>query len=498
MPIPDRADVVVAGAGPTGLMLATELLRHGLRPLVVDRAPAPSPLSRAIVVHARTLEILEAQGLAAPLVDAGVRLRRVHIRSRGRTLVDVGFDDLPTRYPFLLSVPQSATEALLAERVAALGGEVHRGVALEGFEPDEDGVSVQLTAGRVRASWLVGCDGAHSAVRKGLALPFAGHGYEERLVLADVAWDCGLPRDTLSTFLDDGALACFPLPDDRWRLIVLRTAAGDALDDEAAWREVVAVAQQRSGIAVPPHDPAWVAAFRIHARQVDRLRVGRVLLAGDAAHIHSPLGGQGMNLGLQDAHNLGWKLSLAHSQADAPAAVLDSYERERHPVAAQVLRATDAATRLGTSHSRLVRAVVGAVGGAIASVPAVTSRVVRSVAELDVAYPSSPIVRDVGPRTAFRAGDRPAGLPVGLGHVLLPLEGPQITPEGRRRLRLCAALARDAYPGRVEVRAPPEAFGVEGDGVVVVRPDGFVGLRAVPADPVALAEWLEGACGRPA
>ena len=356
-PHASTADAVVCGAGPTGLMLGAELLRQGIAPLIVDLAPAPSPLSRAIVVHARTLEILEAHDLAAPLVAAGVPLRRVHIRSERRTVIDVGFDALPTRYPFLLSVPQHATEALLADRIAALGGRVVRGVRVASFAQDADGVDVQLSdddaTWSVRARWLVGCDGAHSTVRRGLGLDFAGHAHADRLALADVRWEADLPRDALSTFLDAGALACFPLPDDRWRLIALRTADGGEIDESIDLAGFAAIVLKRTGIAVPPTDPTWIASFRTHTRGVDRYRIGRVLLAGDAAHIHSPFGGQGMNTGIQDAHNLGWKIALA--LRGAPEALVDSYERERHPIAAQVLRATDAATRIGTTPNRLIR-----------------------------------------------------------------------------------------------------------------------------------------------
>jgi 2-polyprenyl-6-methoxyphenol hydroxylase-like FAD-dependent oxidoreductase len=485
--------ILVVGAGPTGLMLASELLRHGHRPLLVERERQPSSLSRAIVVHARTLEILEAHGLAARMVEAGARLSRVNLWAGGAVAVDVSFQDLPTAYPFLLSIPQDQTEQILRQRVLELGGEIVSGVELLSFQAHPDGVEVQLSDRQLRVDWLVGCDGAHSAVRHGLGLSFQGHAYEERLVLADLAWDVPLPRDTLSTFFhEEGLLACFPLADPgcatRFRLIATESDTEPPADLDLFRRLI----ERRSPFPARVSEARWLARFRIHARQVSRYRVGRVLLAGDAAHIHSPAGGQGMNLGLQDAHNLGWKLALV--QEGAPDALLDSYELERHPVAGQVLRATDAATRLGTVANPVARRLRDAAVGLLSRWPAVTDRIVRSVAELDVAYAGSPIVLHDAVGTGPRAGERPAGLPVDRAHLVLPLRGPALDEAGRRRLRLCEALAQTLGP-RVALAAPPGPLGVPADGVAIVRPDGYLALKLAPADPERLLQWLEGTLG---
>lgn len=491
----DPVDVVVAGAGPTGLMLAAELLRHGLTPLVVDREPAPSPLSRAIVVHARTLEVLDGHGLADPLVARGVRLVRARIFGETRLLVDVAFGGLPTRWPFLLSVPQCDTEDVLFSRVCALGGAVRRGVAVEGLAQDGDGVDVSLSdGGTVRARWLVGCDGAHSQVRHLLGLAFDGHAYDQRLILGDVVWDTALPRDALTSFVGDRFLACFPLPNGRWRLIATRDEAEDEEPVTLATLQALVDARARvSGTDVGAlSDPAWLAAFRIHARQVGRYRLGRVLLAGDAAHIHSPAGGQGMNTGIQDAHNLGWKLALV--DRGAPDRLLDSYEAERLPVAAHVLRTTGLGTRIGTVRNPVARAVRDAVAPALAALSLVRDRVTRAVAELDVAYRASPVVVDASPDPGPRAGDPvvrgDSGPPL---HGVALIRGPATDPAGERRLRICAALT--AADPRLRQIAPLPELEAHADAVAVVRPDGYLGLRLSPADPERLLAWLDLALG---
>lgn len=463
-------DVLVAGAGPTGLFTAAALARRGLSVRVVDMLPDPSPLSRAILVHARTLEILDGLGLARPLVERGIRLETIHLRSEGRTLTELGVSDLPTPFPFLLSVPQSSTEAVLQAHLQAQGVRVERPVRLSRFDARDDGVVAHLDpGGEVRCRWLVGCDGAHSAVRHGLALPFEGHAYEDRLILGDVAWSAALPRDTLHSWLStDGFLAAFPLPPDRWRLIGVR-APGAPEDVDLA--ELQAMVTRRTEVGGTLTAPAWIAGFRIHARQAPRYRVGRVLLAGDAAHIHSPAGGQGMNLGLQDAHSLGWM--LARVVRGGPEALLDAYEAERHPVAARTLRATDLVTRVGTSRSRLAQTARDAAGAWLAGLHLVRRRVGRTLAELDTTVAGSPIVVGDGGRAPHAWA------------LASPLRPTAVVGGDPVRTRVYRAVLR---AHEVDVVERDDV-----NGAVVVRPDGYVGFRGT--DPVRLLAWVEQTLG---
>ena len=517
-----ETDVLIVGAGPAGLTLAIHLQAQGLRVRLIDRMRRISGLSRAIGVHARTLESLEPHGLAAPLVEAGLKLGGVQIYSGGKVAVDASLSGLPTRYPFVLCLPQSATEQILSDHLRSIGGEIERGVELLGLDQDPAGVTARLSDGSLRARWLVGCDGAHSTVRHALGLQFHGHPYPERLVLGDVRWDTDLPRDRLSIFLDPAFLACFPLPDGSWRIIATeevvqgdisyfaeptsgqesQSTSGQESQStsgqighgqtgaELPLAELSAIVARRSGRAGALSDPAWLARFRIHARQAERYRAGRVFLAGDAAHIHSPVGAQGMNTGMQDAINLAWKLALATRLEVAgepvPEVLLESYQQERHPVAAGVLTATDVVTRLGLSRSPLLAAARGAVAGFVGGIGAVQRQATRTLAELEVGYPRSPLVAGEG-KLPVAPGERLPVLPTHGGHELVLLAGAGCSAAGRRRLRICAGIAREIGMQAASVEDPT----VQGDGLIVARPDGYAGLCLSPADPERLVGWLD-------
>ncbi|HEY0700505.1 MAG TPA: FAD-dependent oxidoreductase [Micromonospora sp.] len=349
--LPTTTDVLVVGAGPVGLVTAATLTRAGVDVTLVDRAAEGDHTSRAVVVHARTLEMLDRIGAAEPLVARGVPAARIAIRERDRTLLDIRFDDLPTRFPYALAVPQWTTEQVLTERLTSLGGRVLRPYRLMSLADDGDRAVATFADGTtVRARWVVGADGMHSTVRQSAGIGFEGDDEDLSFVLADVRVDSGLPRDELLLFFDRaGVLLWAPLPDGTVRLVAAQEQAPERPDVDHMQALLDARGPRRSRSRIT--EVVWSSRFRIHHRLATTFRSGRVLLAGDAGHVHSPAGGQGMNLGLRDGVAVG--TALAQVLAGGSEAVLDAYSADNRPIAAQVIGFTRRLTRLTTVPARL-------------------------------------------------------------------------------------------------------------------------------------------------
>lgn len=342
---PFDTDVLIVGAGPAGLTLAATLAARRIRSTVIDRQVEGANTSRAAVVHARTLEVLEPLGVTETLVARGLKAQRFTIRDRDRVLVPIGFEALPTRYPYTLMVSQAVTEQVLLERLVALGGQVLRPRSLVDVSQDATGATATLDDGsRIRARFVVGADGMHSTVRDRAGIAFTGDSYAESFVLADVRLTGGVPHDEVILYFSPaGMVVVAPLPDGMHRIVATVDEAPEQPDAAFVQALLDARGPQRERAVV--EGLVWSSRFRVHHRIAEVYRNGRLLLAGDAAHVHSPAGGQGMNAGILDAMRVGDALVEALA-GDATA--LDAYGAERRPVAQQVVALADRLTRLAT------------------------------------------------------------------------------------------------------------------------------------------------------
>jgi 2-polyprenyl-6-methoxyphenol hydroxylase-like FAD-dependent oxidoreductase len=344
-------DILIVGAGPTGLTLATALEARGIRTTVVDRQAAGANTSRAAVVHARTLEVLEPIGVADRLAGLGVHAPRFTIRDRDHILAPVRFDNLPTRYPYSLMISQAVTEAVLLERLTELGGQVLWRRTVADVAQDDQGVTATLDDGtQLRARYLVGADGMHSTIRERAGIGFPGGSYGESFSLADVRMTGDVPSDEVILYFSPaGLVVVAPLPGGLHRIVATVDSAPEHPDVGYVQALLDARGPERERAVVK--EVVWGSRFRIHHRVVNTYRAARILLAGDAAHVHSPAGGQGMNTGIQDAMALAEALAATLTKGDEEP--LNAYGEIRRLVAKQVVALADRLTRLATVGRRL-------------------------------------------------------------------------------------------------------------------------------------------------
>ncbi len=516
--------VLISGAGPTGLLLAVELRRRAVDCVLIDELDAPRGWDRATVIHPRSLEILEALGLAPQFLELGARMRVAQFHSDGELLgeLDLGLTSSP--YGFDLQLSEETTERILTAYLESVGGSVTRSTRLVGFVQDADNVTATLERDgarfEVEADWLVGCDGLHSVVREQSGIDFPGTEIEGLWAVFDAGiagWDRGF--DIGSVFLDPPPLVLMPMPRQRWRAYMRPTS------DES---DLVAEATEELRRYLPDAEFTGVenpARFRCHSRVASSYRSGRVLLAGDAAHVCSPAEGHGMNTGLQDAFNLGWKLALVCGDL-AGEGLIDTYETERRPVAERVVASgteTEAGQALIDAAGRAERdATMRRVFGD----PETAHHESVASAELDRSYADSPIVGDSSSTAGLAGRLLPDTPPVDypgkgsaplhryahrVGHTVLVLGGPAADPAPVAELvaRLEAAHADspvvDAIfgfstrPAADEVGRIDEEVGellvLDEVTVLVIRPDRYVGLRHDGADPEPVARYFDALAG---
>jgi 2-polyprenyl-6-methoxyphenol hydroxylase-like FAD-dependent oxidoreductase len=476
--------VLVVGAGPVGLTMAAELARYRVPVRIIDKAPARTDKSKALVVWPRTLELLDRAGCADAFMSAGVTANAAAILSGQQTIARIGLDHIQSPFNCPLMLPQSETERLLDEHLASLGATVERNLELISFVESADGVTCTCrhADGRdetIEASWLVGCDGAHSLVRNALGLAFEGDTLATNFILADVHVEgLSVPGTELAIFWHhEGVLLFFPLGSGRYRIIA---DVGSQARHDPSVDEVQAIVHQRGADGTTISDPVWLSGFSVNERKVKDYRVGRVFVAGDAAHIHSPAGGQGMNTGMQDAINLAWKLAIVEHGHAGPA-ILDSYSAERSPVAEQVLAESGRMTRVGTVRNRLLQDVRNFVAHHVIGLTFVQHAAAEQLSEITFDYRASPL--NAGSAKGL-SGPQPgqriiAERPFGSG------DRPCFTLMASNSDQAESILQRHAALLEPDLGSPPDEA-----GIWLVRPDGYVAAVARAGDFQVIADFL--------
>ena len=487
------SSILIVGAGPTGMTAAIELKRAGLDVRIIDKSDHLAEYSRALVVQARTLEQFQRYGIAGEAVARGRKLQGVRFYSEGKKILSISLDEFESRYPFLLFLPQSETEALLNEQMERLGVKTERRVELESLAQDSHGVHVslrhpdgRLENGRVR--WLIGCDGAHSTVRERTGTPFQGGGVGLSFFLGDVEVDGpDVPQDDLTIHVHRGDVVFMGRLSDRLVRMIVALHSEKHKDEH---RQLTAADFQEAvdqvGVRVKVRATEWTAPFRVSDRRARAYRIGHVFLAGDASHIHSPVGGQGMNTGIQDVANLAWKMEAVARGAHP--CLLDSYEEERGEVGKALLRFTERGLKVATISNPLIEGVRDLLAPLISNLKPVQRAMISFVAETGIEYRSSAIVWDHGGDGDLRAGDR-------LPDLTLQNPGDKTTLlrdwTEPRHLALVIN-GSDAEISQIrsdlpEVEVVPlcmpqlddEGIGLLGirKKLIIVRPDGYVGFR---------------------
>ena len=464
-------EVLIVGAGPVGLFAANECARHNLRWRLIEERLSQSEHSKALAIFPRTLEIFDMAGLVAPFLEKANRVTNVAIMTRDRALAHLKFEPHESPYSFVAMVPQDVTEKLLVDALLRKGGDVRYETKFISAAQDDSGVNVTIEhkgqSEGIRAAVVLGCDGAHSTVRHQLNLPFEGAEYQGLFLLADVDTNTSSADEMQLCPSEFGPVAIFPMSATRRRIVAtIEDAEGDAPSLDLVRR----VMAQRAPNFIEARALRWSSYFRIHHRHVARLREGRMFIAGDAAHIHSPFGGQGMNTGLHDIWNLVWKLDL-FLKGRGNQELLNSYSSERLPVIKNVIETTHLLTKvMGTPH-KFAQALRDTVIPMVSRLAPFQHAFVQRLSELGIAYQGSPIVEGPGKRyfdDSLRGG-------TGVNGRFLLFVGNQAEASTKEAAKQLAESSSNV----VELRS------FDNPGLTLVRPDGYIAYSSHHGDMAA-------------
>jgi 2-polyprenyl-6-methoxyphenol hydroxylase-like FAD-dependent oxidoreductase len=488
--------VLVVGAGPVGLTMAAELARYGVSVRIVEKAAQRTDKSKALVLWSRTLELLARAACSETFVAEGQKVVAANIVAGNKLIGHVSISTVESPYPYALMLPQSDTERLLEEHLGRQGVSVERRVEVTSFAPCENGVSSVLRhpdgrEEKLETEWLIGCDGAHSTVRHGLGLSFLGETLQSNWVLADIhVKGFPFPESEIATYWhEDGVLVFFPISPGRFRVIADIDLAAGVQPADPTLEQIQAIMDRRGPGGMAASNPIWLAAFRINERKVGDYRSGRVFVAGDAAHVHSPAGGQGMNTGMQDAFNLAWKLALVCRGVCPDGKLLDSYSIERSAVGAQVLAAAGHLTAVATMRNHTAQTARNLIGRLMLGLAPVRNAIVRNMTEVSIGYSESPLnglaARGVGlPEPGQRATPMVGQVPVGSGNkprfALFAAPGDGVSHLVKKFPELLDPVVRPPF---------------HANGIWLVRPDGYTACAEKNGEDRVIADYLQGMAG---
>ena len=530
MPPATQPDVLICGAGPVGLTLASQLIRHDIAFRIIDKNGQRTELSKALAMFARSLELLHSGVDAHEFAQAGIPIESVLVFSNRREVGSIHLAGAESPFGTGVLIPQSETERILEESLLAMGTAIERNTELAHFEDLGDRVRCTLQSSgseeTLEPRWLIGCDGAHSICRHTLGLEFKGETEQHRWLLADVRIE-GAPSEPslINCLHQDGFLVGFRIRGDRFRLVaaeMLNSLDQPRVDPTLQYMQDLTDIRSPGGWRL--HDPTWLTEFRINERKVDHYGAGRVFLAGDSAHVHSPAGGQGMNTGMQDVCNLAWKLALANNGVGGKT-LLDSYSQERSEIGRQLLKNTGRLTRIVTLRSRLAQAFRNRLMAFFMKRPRFQHRIRMFLSELNIAYPDGPITgkdhRATRTRHGLQPGHRVPDLPLrsehgddtlhdlltdpritillrtnathGLEHIA-PVEN-ALPAAWTPHIQVIRLMCDTPHPTGAFHSADPQLLehhlGLDVGSFAVIRPDGYVALLGDAPRPGCIRDWLD-------
>ena len=512
--------ILIVGAGPTGLTMACELARYGISFRIIEQKTERTQTSNALGIQTRTLELLDDMGIVDRFLAVGNKVFAAHLHAEGKDIARLPLDQLDSFYQFILMVPQSTTEKILEERLAELGQMVSRETRLISFAETANGITATLQKNNkkevVNAQYLIACDGSHSSIRENLLIPFPGEDIPQQFVVADTTLKTNLPNDELTIFFSrKKIIAFFPIETERYRIVA---NLGKKTKKQVSPETISQIIEKRSRGLFILKNTTWISSFWIHSNVIKNMQRGNVFFAGDSAHIHSPVGGQGMNTGIQDVYNLAWKLSLV-VRGRGQTRLLESYEMERHPVIKAIVTLTEKATKFMLTANPLLVGLRNFLMPTVAKIPAFRKKIAGRLTQLAISYKKSPIINyhsvmsskspqpgERAPDVVLNAHTRLANIFRGTHHTLLFFTGLSPTEKDLDDIHKMSECLESRYPHLIktgilsskenknyvfdEQLSAHQRYHVTYPGVYVIRPDQHIGYCANQLNEQGLFDYF--------